>query len=364
MAKRELLIVAGFGLTGLIAYQLAVPAPPDGSPRASLSSLVSSWRDRANRANSHATVQSTGSIAADSRLNEVRIADISRVTVTPGRGDAIEWTLETDSTGPTEAAARATAARTTLEQDNLGDVMVLSARAPRDSRSTSVLSLRVPPRLQIRLENTRRGEVSGVAGVRLENVVGDVTLSGIAGEVTGSHRNGALDISDARSVRLTLVGSHSVIRRTTGDTVIAARNGESRLDAPVGAVQLDITNERTDVVEPAGIVRANGSGGALTIDRPRQALHVDTRRTHVTVTLDVPVAVSVLSADAPLALHLADALPIMLDAVASENRIQADAIGLTAEQIDGTARLQHEFGNKARVSLRNQRGEIVITPRK
>ncbi len=122
-------------------------------------------------------------------------------------------------------------------------------------RHTSELTLRVPPRLVIRVEHARRSTVEGVAGVRLENLVGDVQVRSVAGEVTGSHRNGALGISAAGAVRLTLVGVTAVIAGTRGEVAVTSRNGQSRFEHTQGAIALDVNNETVTIADSAAAVR-------------------------------------------------------------------------------------------------------------
>jgi hypothetical protein len=100
------------------------------------------------------------------------------------------------------------------------------------------------------------------------------------------------------------------------------------------------------------------------IDRPRNDVHVDGRRTSAVVIMDTAVPVTLFTTDALTTLTLAGTLPIALDVAAAEGSIDASAIGLTPETLDRSARLVHRFGDAARVAIRNQRGNVVIAPRK
>ena len=125
-------------------------------------------------------------------------------------------------------------------------------------------------------------------------------------------------------------------------------------------VSLDTTNESVVVTAPAWTVRANSTGGELTIDRPRQAVHLDTRRVLVVLILDRAVPITAISTDAPVELRLIGSVPITLDVAAIEGLISADAFGLTPERTRDEQRLEHQFGEAARVSIRNTRGPIVL----
>ena len=360
MVKRELLIVVGFGLVGVVAYQLTAVPRPDDAPRFSLTSLLSSWRDRATRSAVRATVETIGTLAVSRQLSEIRISAAARLTVVGEDRDDIAWRLTVEATGRTEESARAEASQTALNADDLGDVLSIRVRPGSDARPVSDLTLRVPARLQIRAEQSRQARFERVAGVRLENLVGDVNVDRAAGEVTGSHRNGTLRVRESGAVRLTLVGSTATFERTAGETILVSRNGQTRVDGPAGPVSLDTTNDTVVVTAPAWTVRANSTGGDLTIEHPREAVHLDTRRTAVTLVLDRAVPITAISADGPVALRLIGNVPIALDAAAIEGLISAEAFGLTPERTRDESRLQHQFGDTARVSIRNTRGPIVI----
>jgi hypothetical protein len=248
--------------------------------------------------------------------------------------------------------------------DDVGDVLSLSIHAPPDSHQTSTLTLHVPSRLAVRIESARRSTVTGVGAIRLENLVGDVTLRDIAKSVGGSHRNGELTVQNVGNLALTLTGSRATITRVQGAATLNARNGQCRLVDSLGAVTIE-ANAQTLVIEaPASTVRVSSIGGETTIERPQHDVHLDGRRTKTTVLLDRAVPVTLFTTEATATLTLAGALPIALDVAAMSGEIDAAAFELTSEELDGNARLVHAFGTTARVAIRNQRGKIVIAARK
>ena len=144
---------------------------------------------------------------------------------------------------------------------------------------------------------------------------------------------------------------------------MVARNGRGHVAGGRGHLDLDVTNQETLIDEPAGTVRVVGTGGKVAVNGPKDAVTIDMRRTGVDVALTQSVPVTVLTTDAALRVEFARALPITLDAVATDGgRIRADDFFLTPQTTDQETRLRHTFGaGTAAIALRNQRSEIVIS---
>ena len=303
-------------------------------------------------------------MAAPVALTELRLEHMSTVTVSGERRSDIAWSLVVEATGQSEQTAQQSAANTVLRPDDLGEVLSLSIQAAPESHQTSTLTLRVPSWLAVRIESARRSTVTGVASVRLENLVGDVTLRDVAGSVGGGHRNGELTVQDVGDLAVTLASSKCTITGVRGTATINARNGQCRIVNPLGAVTIE-ANAQTMVIEaPAAAVRISSLGGETTIERPEMEVHVDGRRTRTAVSLDRAVPLTLFTTDATATLTLAAGLPITLDVAVTDGDIDATAIGLTPETLDQNARLVHAYGGGARVAIRNQRGNVVIAPRK
>ena len=360
MGKRELLIAAAFVVMGMVAWRLTAPPPPGGVRPFSLDTLAEIWRNRNTATGGRASVTTDGVLPVSDTLTEVRLANLVAVDV---RGEAradIAWTLQVDTTGPSDAAAHRTAELTRFTHDEIGPVLALGTRSPEDVPRAGTLTLRVPSRLTVRVETARRTHIAAVAGVRLENLVGDTTLTSVAGSIDGAHGNGDLTIDDSRDVTLTLAGSRTTIRRSHGAVALTARNGETRIEQATGRVDADTINQRLTIIEPAREVRVGGVGGEITIERPRAAVDVDARRSHVQALLDRAVPITVFSAEGEVTLSLPDHVPISLDVEADTGRIDATAIGLTPIDRDGRSRIIRTVDEASRVAVRGDRSGIVI----
>jgi hypothetical protein len=362
MGKRELLIVAAFVAFGAVAWQLTAPPPPEGGRRFSVDTVAEIWRNRNSpSAAGRAVVTTEGTIAVGPAHTDIRLANLFSVIVEGEDRSDIAWRLDAEATGPTDDAARDIAARMALQQDDLGTIIALSVRAPEDTPRSGTLTLQVPARLLVRVESARRVQIGGVYGVRLENLVGDVTLSGIKGPIDGSHRNGELTIDDPLDLTLALAGSRAVVRRARGAVSLSARNGSTLVADSVGPIVAEVTNQHLTISTPGGNVRAGGIAGEITIDRPRASIDVDARRTHVSVTLDRPVPATIFSTEGRVTVSTHDITALSLDVRSDAGEIEASAVALTTVDRDGRSVLTQTIDNAPRLAIRGERSRIVIT---
>jgi hypothetical protein len=364
MGKRELLIVAAFVIIGAIAYQLTAPAPRAGARRFSLATLTDAWHRQTGGQQGRAELTTTGSIERPAATSELKVSGATNVVIVGEARSTVEWTLLVQARGQDDEAALRLATATTMRPDDLGAVLVLAVKVPAGARPAVTLTLRVPSRETVRVEGAIQSTISGIAGLRLEAASGDTTITGIAGPLTGAHRNGALTISGANAVTLSTVGSNLTLTGVRGETTLTVRNGSSRVVDSSGSVTIDATNATIATERSQGVVRLTGTNGTFTVINPRGEVQIDARNAGVTVALDAPAPVTVTTTGAATRLILDGKVPIELDAATEQGAIDATAIGLTPDVRDGDATLRHAFGDRARVTLRNTRGEIEIASRK
>jgi hypothetical protein len=364
MGKRELLIAATFAVLAAIAYQVTAPPAQDTGRGHSLDTLAENWRNRNTPdRRGHATVTTTGRVSVPPAIAELRLADLTSVHVVgEDRGD-IEWTLTVEASGPDNDSARRLGESTTVRHDDLGRVLSMAVRADGEG-AAGALHLRVPSSLLLRIESARQTRVSGVAGVRLESLVGDVTLDGIAGAVDGAHRNGHLEINDAGTIELTLAGSDATLRRARGGVSLNARNGSTRIEATTGPTVVEVTGQDLTIADAGGTVRATAVGGAVTIERPGASVDVDARRARVGVLLSSAVTTTIFATEGHVTLAIPSALAVRLDVVSESGTIDASAVNRAAVVTDGDSVLTAGDDRAARVSIRAQRSSIVISPGK
>jgi len=371
MGKRELLIVVAFVAVGALLYRLT--APPVRQDRGfSLGRLIDEIRADIRSDATSATVTHASTIEVPATLEEVRLSGITGQIVVTGEERAdIAFELEVQSTGPDEQTATEYARRTVLVEDDLGETLGLRVSYPPEARQNTAITVRVPQRLRVRVEGGssrgNSGEFRDIGSLRLEGVIGEVTAERIAGEVSGSHRNGRLMVTDAGSVVLTLLGSRAEISGVREHISLNASRGETRISGSTGPVKIELSNTELTIEENEGGVEVGGSGGQVDIVDPRAEVTVDVRRSEVTVTLARPVPVTVITTDEPLRLLLDGPPSIVVDAVITGNGdLIAEEFGLTATEGQDERSLMHAFGKEAtvRVALRNRRDDIVIRNRK
>jgi hypothetical protein len=361
MGRRELLIALAFVVVGLLAYHWTVPAGAPSDTRVSLGDRLASIRREIRGNPGRGSFTHHGVVAVPHAVTEVRLTGVGPLTLIGEARTDIAYELTVQSTGNDDAAARATAAASTVAHDAYGHVLALRVTHPPQARSTSTLAVRVPSRVAIRIESIRRATIAEVDAVHLENVVGDIQLKAVAGAVSGSHRNGAITVTGAGSVALTVTGSRATLTAVGGSVHLTGRGGELHVADPGGAVEVTGTDLNLVIARPRGAVRVSGSNGQVAIDRPRATTDIDGRRLEITVTLDAAVPVTAATTERPLRVVFDGAPAVTIDAVASDGAtIDATALDLTAEPIERGQRLLHRVGGDTRVALRNQRGAIVI----
>jgi hypothetical protein len=370
MGKRELLIIVAFVVVGAVAYQITAPPAKDGEGF-SFSRL---WREtrRNMRGNAPiATHNSSGTFELDAAVRQLRVSGFNRgVRIIGERRDDIGYELSVGSSGPDEATALALARDTHILQDAVNESLGLYVKAPGEGSQYSSVLLRVPQRLAVRVDGPVGSASGGTAGARIETVAaleleatGSVTVDGVAGAITGSHGSGELHVSNAGSVDLRLDGSRARFAQVAEGLTITGRQARCEIASSGGAIDVSGNGVTSTIRDPSGPVRVSGSSGRVTIDGPRAETRIDVRRTEVQVTLHAPAPITILTTDSPARLLLAGNVPIAIDAVTTgSGRITATEFGLSPETTNGEQRLTHTIGSasSARVTIRNQRGHIVI----
>lgn len=365
MRKRELVIVAAFAVMGVVAYHLtAAPAPNDDRNGFSLSGLIDEIR-RETGGGEMAAVTLDGAIPLDAVITEARISGIPHVVIQGESRTDIGYSLRVEARGPNEAAARESASRARLSEDQVGEVLSLRLNAPREGRRVASLRLTVPSALRIRVEGTQGGATlvaSDVAEIQLDGVVGDAQIRGVTHLISGTHRNGELSVADAGRVDLILQNSQTVIERVRDDVRLSSRNGRTIVDTVGGPIEISAQGDETVIRRSSGLVRANGTGGSISVEDPLGEGHIDMRRTAVAMALGVAAAWTVLTTDEQLQLRLVGQPAIRLDALATDGgTIIADGIDAAPQTIDQEMRLTTTInGGTSTVALRNRRGSIVI----
>jgi hypothetical protein len=368
MGKRELVIAAAFVLVAVVAYQLTAPAPKPGERRFSLTEMFSGIH-RGMRANSaSASTTKSAAIAVSPAITEIRLTATRAVTLTivgEKRTD-IGYEAAITSTGPDEAAARASAAKAELTSDDLNTALKLDLTFPGEGQKSGELTLRVPNRLLVRIEGSGRVTASDVRALDLRNLSGDVTITNIQERLTGGHRSGELNVTHAGGIELTLVSSRARLSDIAGPITLTARNGDCVIATSKGAIEATVQNVEFTVTDQAGPVRVVGEQGTLRVVAPGKDLAIDVRRMTVEVTLATSIPATIVTTGETLTLSLAGPPGLTLDAIATDKgAIRVTDLPAEPTRQEREARLNASVGGGGpRVVLRNSGGDIVIGVRK
>jgi hypothetical protein len=368
MGKRELLIIIAFVVVGAAIYQFTAPPAKPGEQSFSISKIFSGIKKEISANASSAHVVAAGKIAAPSTLTELRITTARSVplTVIGEAREDIEYEMPVDSTGPDEATAKEWAGKVALRKDELGSVLALSTYFPDEGTQNAMLTLKVPARLAVRVENSGQIKVSGVSGVELKNPTGEVTLSSVGG-ITGTHRNGDLVIDGATSINLNLVSSRTRIRNASEAVTINARSGECAISESTGAINATVTNVELAISQRRNSITITGDGGELKVLNATDKISVDVRRMSVAIEAAQGTGddFTIITSDEVIRLTLNDVADVAIDAVATGGTVKADDFGLKPVTEERTSKLSTTPAQpRARIVLRNSRAGIVIAKRK
>jgi len=362
MGKRELVIALAFIVAGALAYEFMAPPPKPGEEGFSMSRFWTNAR-RGMRGNPfQESVASTGTFRVAAGVTDLRVGGLNRgVRILGESRTDIAYELTAVSNGSDQAAAAELAKQVAIKTDDLGNTMALRVTYPRAGSQWGSLVLRVPSRLTVRIDGSGGAYAGKVANVELGKVTGDVTLVDIAGEITGQASGGDLRVTGAGSVKLTLSRSSATFEHVEKGLTLDVRQGECRIAASSGPIEIDEANAEITVVGHDGVTRVNGSNGRVTLDDPHEEARVDVTRAEVEVQLARSVPLTLLTTDDTLRLLLDPAVKATIDAVAEIGQIQAQDFSWQSETVDHDSHLSHAVGaGGPRVSLRNLRGEIVI----
>ena len=301
MGKRELLLIFCFFIVGVVVYQAIARPPAPGERGLSLSRLIESARReiRGNRARAEATTTATHAVTPD--LNELRITGlISDVEVVGEERQDVESIAHVESNGFDEAEAREYVKQSKVVVDRTASSLILRMDFPQGGRQRGVLKLKVPSRLQVRVEpGSGALKVSNVAALEITGTRGEATLRRIAGKVEISHRGGEVEIEDVGSLEFIGRAGTLKVSGVKGDTSIKMeQGGEVTASRLSGGVEIEGRNcdiGLDDLSSTRGPVRVNINGGSLKVRGLKADTRIDSRNAEVEVAMAAPAPVAIYS---------------------------------------------------------------------
>ena len=377
MGKRELLLAVIFVTMGFVVYQ--VTAPADTSTRRwSFAGILDEIRREVRGNQGRAEVTKTETLAAPETLREIRFQNQPGELVVVGEErEDIEVELKVISRAYDNAEAKRTADATALKTDLAGESLRLMIDYPEEGNQTSKVSLKVPRRLALRIdEKSGRLQASHLAAVTTAGIGrGATTLTDIAGAVHATQRGSTFTLTGAASLKLNGFSvSEAKISGIRGNVVLEVQGGDIRLEGIDGAIEVEARNAEMrfdSLAKTRGPIRINARGGELELQGVSSETRIDGRHTEVRVTQGAAAPLAIYSdfegRDA-IELTLADA-GMKIDALASNGLITVDetlsAAGLSVHGAADSPTSDHRLEGSLRgggpaVTLRATRGRIVI----
>jgi hypothetical protein len=370
MGKRELLLIGGFALAGVMVYHATAPAAAPDHQSFSIGKLLDHVRRemRGNRAS--AEVKSSTVVALKPGVTEVRFESGSAPLTIVGeeRGD-VSCDLGVWSNGVDETEAQRYASETRLKLTDAGHSLIISIIYPEPAQQRATLAVRLPQNLAVRIQPSRaKVDITDVSSVEIVEARGQVTVRNVRGRLLASHRGGTLTLENVSDAKINTRGSEVVLKHLTGETMLQMQGGELRGDALTGPLEIeshDAEIELEDLTETRKPLRVNAVGGSVRLAGVSADVRVDGRDTDVDVTMARPAPVAISNdGDEPLQLTLPIG-GVDLDAIAMHGRITIPE-GLVETKTTGPE--QRATGSIAgggpTVSIRSSRGEITVRLKK
>ena len=364
MGKRELLLISGFAVIGLLVYQLTMPATADTG-----GGFAAWWA----RVRSH--VAQNWVEQRYERKDEVKVpAGVRTVAVELDRasvtilGEARE-TIAVDLSGVVyggdEQTAKAIERQITVAVTTEGAVMKLEMALPkRDElarRPRVQLTLRVPKRLgiEVRLGGGEL-DVTDVESVQVVKASGRVRLASIAGAITGEMGPGEVEIDRAGSLAIETRSSQVRISNIAGSFEVEARRGDFRARGIGGPAHLEGKDLEAELEDLAGPLHLTGSGGEVRVRDARGAITAETERTTLKLTPGTAVAITATTERDAIELTLPPG-GILLDAQATGGDIHTPDGLITVQRTGEDATANGPLrGGGPKVTLRTSRGDITV----
>ena len=373
MGKRELLLIVAFVIVGAVVYQATAPPAGPNDRGLSLSTIVDKIRRemRGNRGRADVTKVSTHEL--DSQTTEIRLSGgFQEVIITGEKRDNIEARLRVTSNGVDDANAKELAGQTELKPDLAGPSLRLTVAYPDPGQQRAFLTLLVPSRLNVRVDQGSGGQRTMIGNVASldATVRGETSIKNVAGRVTITHRAGRVAVEQAASVKLTGRGSDATISNVRGDASFSMQSGE--LNATFIKGPIDVESQNADVVfkkldDAKGPLRVNAVGGSVTLEGLRGDARIDGRNTEIDIEMVKAAAVAVYNeGDEPIQLTTPPG-GFALDAIAKEGRLNLpDDLRSLMSANEETDREQRASGavrgGGPTITLRANHGDIIVRP--
>ena len=379
MGKRELLLAAGFIIIGVLVYQVTAPASDPARPGWSLSGIVERMRRevRGNQAQASTTTSST--IPTPDSVRELRIeVGVVNVTIVGEDREDIQAELAVTSNAYDQAEAERTAKASKLKVDEAGSALTLSVDFPVEGRQRASLTLKVPERLELRIEKNSTVEISNVAAVIVTGR-GETTIKGVAGSVQATQRGSSITITDVASLRLsTFSGAEARVSEVHGDSNFTLQGGELVAEGMEGVIEIEARNTDLKLQKLESLekpIRINATNGEVTLLGLQTEARIDGRDTEIRVEQSAPAPLSIYNEGNETVELTLPREGFKIDALTADGRLTIDSglekLGLKVQgdhtqggESGGTREEQRVStavrGGGPSITIRASQGDIVL----
>jgi hypothetical protein len=376
MGKRELLLVGVFIVLGVVVYQVTAPPGDPSRPGFSFSRVLNEVRReiRGQRESAEETRRSVIPIAA--AVTELRLGfRAATITVSGEDREDVEAEFHVRSNGFDKAEAERLVKESALLVDEAGALLILSGKFPEAGTQTATLTLKVPKRLGVRIdEKNGRLVVSGVSGVTVGSGTGETAISNISGMVAVTQRGRVVTVENAGALRLNAsAGADVKVTGVSGDTNLTLQTAEVTATGLAGGLEVEARNSelRLEGLDKLrGNVRLNLTAGELIMTGLATEARIDGRRTEMRVELAAAVPLAIYNDSEPVEVGLPRG-GVRVDAVASDGRVSLDPalqkaglkVDAPAEGAQGPGQERVEGalnGGGPLLTIRNTRADIVL----
>ena len=326
MGKRELLLLVVFVVLGVGVYQVSAPAAPADAPGFSLSRLFQMAKSHLHGPQVRRTVTRIATLTVPGEVDTLDLGDIRGSVFVEGTDQAeVSVRLEAILGGMDEADVNEQEKALRLEVDTDGSTATLSLHSRGEgNRPRYDVRVEVPKRLKLRLAGRGTAEVSGIAGLELDEYRGELTTEDIAGPITG-------DIRDARAefgagARLDLDTRNGRLR-ADGPASVNLRSDRGSVDIvdPKGAVAIKTDFCRMDIRGSGGPITITGEGGTIDLRDVAHPLTIEADRLTVVAELATPVATTISVSDDMVEVTLPREGGVQLEATIEDGALRVPA---------------------------------------
>ena len=375
MGKRELLLIVAFVIVGAVVYQATAPPPGPNERSFSFSRIIEHVKRemRGNRAKAETTTETT--VEVEATTSEIRVTGLyTEVNITGENRADVQARFHVSSNGVDEAEAKRLAGDSQVLIDRWGPVIRFASKYPVAGRQFGTLTLVVPKRLLIRVDQgSPRMSIQHVGSVEMPSSrTGETTIKHVSGRLTMEHRAGRLIIEDVGTLKLNARSGEVSVTHVKGEASLSMQSGELTATSIGGPIEVESQGASValrKLEDARGPLRVNASGGSLTLDGLSSEARIDGRNVELDVTMAKAAPVTISNeGDEPIELTPPSG-GFVLDAVVSHGRLSLPddfdrQVKVVTAEKDSEQRASGAVrGGGPTITLRANRGDIRIRPR-